>query len=345
MTFHPHRSLGRIPASVINRVSKFSQRDSIEAAPDTLTLVKREVNTLDLLQVSDVATYNARIAAITDTRTKQLFFSGNFDRLRYRYAAYGMEEAVLKSLLAALVKVNYGKATAWLRLAATTSVSGKWTNIIDVLNPANPVVQSTAGRQPSVVTSVNGLPLISWSGANVMPWTITAANNSTAAWGFCCWIKPTANIVTRQRLFKADFPGASSKVQIDIASSRVEINWSKDGTNGRNQLTVGGVIANTQQFFRVQFDGSASAVDANTMKVFINEIEQTGSTYGAIGTGPVMTALNSTSGFYTIGAREDQDAPTAPLLNGFLTGPNYQVFNSVLTAQEGLNVMNFEVPT
>ena len=231
--------------------------------------------------------------------------------------------------------------TAWLRLANATTSGGKYTSIPDVLN-SNPAAQADTDRQPAAATSANGLPIATWDGSDVIPWTITAATNSTAAWGFCLWIKPTANVATRQRLFKAFFPGATAKIQVDIVSGGLEINWYTDATNGRQQVAASSITASVWQFLRLEHNGAGSA-DADKLKAFVNEVDKA-SSYGNISGGGTMATLNSASGFWTLGAREDQDAPTSPLLSGFQTGPNINVMSTIISASQGAALMNIEAP-
>jgi hypothetical protein len=232
---------------------------------------------------------------------------------------------------------------AWLRLQASPILAGKYQTWNDVLNPTNPVVQAVVGRQPAAATSANGLPIMTWDGGDVMPWTLITGNNATAEWGLQLWLKPSANVTSRQRLFKAFFPGATGKVQIDIVSGGYEINWYLDGTNGRQQLVAGAVTAGVWQCPRFQFRGAGSN-DSERMQCFVNEVVKP-STYNNIGTGPAMTSITNASGFFTIGAREDQDAPTSPLLVGTQTGSNLFVYQATPSAALATGLMILDAPT
>ena len=77
--------------------------------------------------------------------------------------------------------------SSWFRLAAaeTTITGSGYSSVHDELNPSNPAVQTDdLLRPPSGGTSANGLPIIT-SATHVLTVPVSAANNGTAAWGFC----------------------------------------------------------------------------------------------------------------------------------------------------------------
>lgn len=343
MTAHPLGLAGRTDSSHVNRVVLFTQRDAQDPAPDVLTQIKREVDTLDQLEVSSPGTWATRVAALP-ARFRGMFQGGTYNRIRSRYLVYGMSIVDLLALLGNLLTANY-TISAWLRLAQATTSGGKYTVIPDMLS-SNAVSQPDTDRQPTVATSANGFPIITWTTAHdVLPWALSASNNATAAWGLGLWIKPTANIATRQRVLYAGFPGSANKVMLDIAAGHLECNWYRTAVDGRGQVSSA-ITGNVWQFVRLQFNG-AGVADIDKMKIFVNEIELA-SSYADIGAGGVMNALNAPpngSSFYTIGAREDQDAPTTGLATGALVGPNIFVMNNPMTAPQGVNLMNLEKPT
>lgn len=343
MTAHPLGLAGRTDSSHVNRVAKFTQRDAQDPAPDVLTQIKREVDVLDQLETTDAVTWAARVAALP-ARFRVMFQGGTYNRLRNRYQVYGFSAVDLLALLSSFVTTNY-TVSAWLRLAQATTSGGKYTVIPDILN-VNPISQSDTDRQPAVGTSANGFPIITWDGTDVLPWAVVPANNATAAWGVQLWIKPTSNIATRQRLIYFGPPGSTNKLaSLDIVSGGVEINcYLSGGVNGRQYVKANCLTASVWQSFRFQFNG-AGADDTAAMKCFVNEVEVLTPGFGNLGVGGAMTNLNAAAGTITIGGREDQDAPSSPLLNGFQTGPNIFVLSGILTAPQGVSLMNFEKPT
>src|SRR4051812_14094249 len=98
MTAHPIGLAGRTDASHVNRVVKFTQRDAQDPAPDVLTQIKREVETLDQLEIADSVTWAARVAALP-ARFRVMFQGGAYNRIRNRYQVYGLSSVDLLALL------------------------------------------------------------------------------------------------------------------------------------------------------------------------------------------------------------------------------------------------------
>lgn len=73
--------------------------------PDLLTLVKRLVHQMDLLEVSDFSGWQGAVDALTRDDFKKLFTLAKADRLRIRYAMYGSQRSILLLLQTDLTAV------------------------------------------------------------------------------------------------------------------------------------------------------------------------------------------------------------------------------------------------
>jgi hypothetical protein len=236
--------------------------------------------------------------------------------------------------------------SSWLRLAASTINAGEYDTIANVLVPTNPTNQVDADRKPAAGTSANGLPVMTWDGTDVLVWPRVASNNSTTQWGLMLWIKPAANISSRQRIMHCTIGTNSDRLNVDIVAGGLGIGfYNTGGSSGRAWEQFSCITPSVWQCIRVQFDGWLSG-DDNVMQVFKNEVKITGPTFTDIGPHVDMTALNAGANGYLLGGGvTDQDAVIAPLLDGVLTGPNWFVLNKSPTAAQGLALMNFEAPT
>lgn len=346
MTFYPNRTASRSRSSQINRVAKISQRDAIDPTPDTLCLIKREVDTLDQLKISSPATFNARIALLTDARTKQLFFGGNADMLRYRFYIYGEDKATLQSVLTALFKINYGKVGAWYRLAASTAVTGEWPSVVDVLN-TNPMVQTQAVRKAAVGTSTNGLPTMLFDGTDIHLLPLIAQNFNINKIGYWFWFRP-ANVASLQTIFRiAAIAGGANLNAIELYAQNSQVlgmsYLSGSNVNGRSVTTpVASLAINTWASIYFQYDASRGGDD--NMRVYVNTVLPT-QTYGNINAGGTLTTLNNAIGNGFTGGANDSDTPASAIGNGGQIGNNTFVLLDNLTGPEMTNMQNFETPT
>lgn len=97
MSYRPSR---RNPSTTeLNRCAKLSQRDVVDSTPDTLCLLKRKVQVMDALEVSDRPAWVIAVAALP-TRSRKMFQGGNCDRLHMRYQVYGSDAGTLTLILA-----------------------------------------------------------------------------------------------------------------------------------------------------------------------------------------------------------------------------------------------------
>ena len=238
--------------------------------------------------------------------------------------------------------------SAWLRLASSTISAGEYDIISDVIN-TNPTAQTDADRKPAAGTAANGLPIMTFDGTDVLTWPLNTAgsgNNGVTKWGIFFFIKPAANVGTRQRVFHNTFVTSSAKVTIDIAGGGIEAALYKDGVNGRDVACTTGITASVWQSVYFAFDGSQSADDTLAMRLFINGVQITPLTYTAIGTGPAMTTLTpGLTGSVLIGGSTDSDTPSSPLLNGVILGPNMYLLTDNLTPAQLALLNAYEVPT
>jgi hypothetical protein len=112
-TYYPRRgTAGNASASQILLITTISAeelettQDEVPGKePHLLTLVKRLVHTLDLLEVSDNGAWVTAIGSLTDAGHVALFQPSALDRLRARYAMYGRERSILLELHDALEAV------------------------------------------------------------------------------------------------------------------------------------------------------------------------------------------------------------------------------------------------
>lgn len=343
MTARPSGMAGRRTAYYINRVAKLGPTDSTVASPDSLTQLKREVNTLDLLEVSNNASWLTKIATLP-ARYKKMFDPGAGSRLRYRYYIYGLEESIIKEALTCLTFANttaVAKMSSLLNLLhSVPNSSGEWASVTDIKNN-NPAVNTDTDRRPAV-GKANNRPTMLFDGTDVLSWPIIAANTPTAALEVCLWFKPTSNIATRQRIFHANFSSSNPYLTIDFVSNVLNVAYYRNNTDGRLLTTATGPVADDWNFLRVKFLGSAGT-DATKMIAFINEVNTLGA-YSDIGTTGAMTALNTASGAILLGGASDSDTPSTPLVNGVELGPTVAIFNQELTGAEPAAVMAYLSP-
>jgi hypothetical protein len=83
------------------------------------------------------------------------------------------------------VLLTGGAVTAWLR---NNTLSGAISSVPDVLNPANPAVQGTAGQRPTG----NADGSMSFDGGDCLQWPLIAANNGRDSFGLAFGIKQAA---------------------------------------------------------------------------------------------------------------------------------------------------------
>lgn len=240
-----------------------------------------------------------------------------------------------------------GKASGWLRLAASQQSGGEWTpSIVDILNPGNPVTQTDTDRRSAVGASANGLPTMVFDGSDVHVWPLNAAiNNMATKLGLWFWFKP-ASLAAVQSLFPVrNGTGGASTRKLDIRIN-TDGSWTAqifvDGTNGRALTTGAGrfsVGAWTAGYFR--YDSSVGG--DGCVKLYTLGVDE--SLSGAnLGTGGTLGALMQPTGNMLIGGTDNTDTPGSPILSGGEIGPGIVSFNDNLTADDIANMVSFERP-
>ena len=346
MAIRPTRAAGRLTATQINRVAKISQFDVSNPSPDLLTLIKRELDTLDQLEVADNPTFVSRKALITDERVRRAIYGGNCDRLRYRYFLYGLDTATLQTVLTQLFLANYSKVTSWLRLSASTPVAGEWATVNDVFSPASSAAQPGANRKPAVGTSSNGLLTATYDGTDMLVVPCTAQNTATDKWEVHGhWRLPDVTTAI-QRLVSMDVSAGCSvnrfRLFTNLTNGKLVAQVFINNTDGRQFACPVSFPPNVHTHVRVSYDKDA-ATDALKLQIWINGVLQTLAITN-IGAGGALGALLAVTGTWLIGAASNSDAPTSPLLNGSQHGPNIQIASSILTTGEATSLRNIEVP-
>jgi hypothetical protein len=240
--------------------------------------------------------------------------------------------------------------SGWLRLAASTAVSGEWPTVVDTLNAGSPMVQTAAVRKAAVGTSVNGLPTMVFDGTDVHLWPQNPSQISTTKIGIWAWFKP-ASLVSTQYLYCVIGTVAGAPFHRfrfgSQGSAFVADFWQIDGSNARTFVTASGFFTvGSWTAAYLQYDSSRGG-DPN-VAVYKNGVltstsnSDIGGTIGPTGMGVL---LGANSGNATVGAFGDSDAPSGAILNGGEIGPNVFAFNNNLTTPQIAAFMTFEAPT
>jgi len=245
--------------------------------------------------------------------------------------------------------------TAWYRMAASTPVSGEWQTIANVLGGAA-IVQNDTDRRLAAGTSVNGLPIGTYDGTDVLRMPLSATNFNATKFGVALHIK-LANTGT-QYLFAIYNNDATVRVLTwGIASTgklwgEIYIGTNVDGRYFESPNNV--VVASSYLFLRLQIDMTRTAeCDTNgatadaKLRMFVNEsaVALTGSSFGVGGTITTLRTPNLSTGAAVFGGVADTDNPPGPLDNNTAHGPNTYILLDTPTAAQGLALRNFEVPT
>ena len=243
--------------------------------------------------------------------------------------------------------VQLSAVSAWLRLNGATVTGSGYSSVPDVLG-GTAAVQTTDARRPVNGTSVNGLPIATFTD-DVLQWTLdNARNNTSPAAGLAFWIKCTPDVTVR-RLASVRLPGASG----GGSDNRVELCSDSNGARGffvdvynstvtaRRGATAAALTAATWLFVTWEYDGS-KATDALKCLLTINNVVQTLSFSDAAGAPGAMPAtLIQPTGELYFGAQTL--VPANPFVGSI--GPNIFALNRQLSSSERAQLMNFEAPT
>lgn len=345
MTAYPRGHASRQDASFLNRVTKITAEDTAVAMPDTLTQVKREVNVLDLLEVSDNPSWVTKVAALP-VLYRKMFQGSSFDRIRYRYHVYGYQSNLLNEVLFALVQTNYSsKVSGWIRLAASSQSGGEWTpSIVDVLNGGSPIVQTDVDRRAAVGASANSLPTMVFDGTDVHLWPQSPAHSSTAKVGIWLWYRP-ATVSGIQRLYgvaNGVAGSGSNRLQFYANGSTLSCEAYITGADGRSATTPSLTLtAGVWHALYVQYDSSRGGDD--NLRIYVNGVLPS-LVYANVGAGGTLAALPAATGNALVGAGTDSDTPVQAIANGGMLGPNAYAMVDNLTASEQTAFLNFERP-
>lgn len=335
MTAHPNGLAGRIHASQVNRVAKINNTELADTNPDVLAQVKREVNVLDLLEVSNNAAWVTAVATLP-AKYKKMFEVGTYSRLRYRYFVYGLDPFTLSDLLSYLILANYGNTAilGWLRLGApgTTITGSGYSSVVDVLN-SNPAIQATDANRPINGTSANGLPIATFS-THFLQWSLNASNNGATKMGIAGYFK-LANVVGNKTLAVSTLTagGASANKVLYMANAN-QIRCD-DQTVDRHAVSVN-TVDTAWRFLTMEIDCTQVAESAKVIQTIDGVVSVTSFSSD--------TAWSATMGVPTgnmlIGAGTTGAA--SPFVGSM--GPNLYFLGRQLTGAERTSLINFEKP-
>lgn len=244
------------------------------------------------------------------------------------------------------VSATAGAVSSWFSLAHPLSVvtGAGYSNIHDILNPSDPIAQSTDALRPPRAVN-NGLPIITATGAQ-MPCAPIAARTSATTWGFWGWFRQSTAADNAQSFHTSN--GASvnrSHVFFRVSGTALRfVAFTSDAAQRLVDAT--GLVAATWNFVTVEFNASRAG-DARGI-ITINGAPGTLS-YGNGGTGvsEMPATLRSVTGGGSIFAADDN----GPFFQGSI-GTNFGFFGSamagasvgLLTTAARLGLMNYQRP-
>lgn len=229
--------------------------------------------------------------------------------------------------------------SGWLRLAASTAVSGEWPTVVDVLNPGSPMTQPSANRKAAVGASANGLPTMVFDATDVYSWPYSPAHSSTTKVGIWLRYKPST-VSGTQRLYGDSF---ANRLQFYATTSKLQCECYISGANGRFGATpTGALVAGAWHAIYLSYDSSRGG-DGN-LQIWVNGVNLT-LTYGNLGVGGTLGALQAATGSTLVGGGTDTDTPANPIANLGEIGPNIYAENDNLTVAQELALRTFEAPT
>lgn len=266
--------------------------------------------------------------------------------MTFRWLPMPLGRALMQS--GSFSPADISAVSAWLRLQQGTITGSGYSSVPDVL-ASNPATQGTDASRPPNNNSANSLPIADFDGSNdFLSWPAASNNNGTTYFGFATWFEPDS-IADGQKGIICALTGATSKLELtkNNADLLVDVNHSQFVVRRGSFSNAFGL--STKTFITFEFDGTGAndaakctlSLDANPVTVSFSDSS------GTPGTMP--SAMVSTAGPYTIGARNT--TPVGPF-NGKM-GPNFYVFGSkmdgatqgLLTVDARIALMNFEAPT
>lgn len=223
------------------------------------------------------------------------------------------------------------KVTAWLRRPEVdTGNVASWTSMLD----SNHAVQTVDARRPQGAAD-GGMV---YATNDAMSWPLNGTNNHVSKWWCAFWMnQPVSALETVFAIFNGTLGASARKLFIQTNTARRLAFGVYDGGAALRQAMTGInalPVAGTPGFIRCEYDGTQAADDK--FKVFIGEVLQANNMSGA-GTAPA--SLNAPTGSVLFGDLNDGVASTP--YNGKIYR-NFYCGSSLLTAAEGLALMNFE---
>lgn len=240
-----------------------------------------------------------------------------------------------------------GVVTSWFSLQHPLSVvtGSGYSSIHDILNPSNPITQSTDGARPPPDTSANGLPIITVATAQ-MPCAPIAARAGTASWGFWGWFKQATNADNAQSFHTGN--GASvnrSHVFFRVSGTALRFVAFTSDTDSRI-MDATGLTAAQWNFFTVEFNG-ARAGDARAI-ITVNGTPGSLSYGTSTGVAEMPATLRTVTGGGSIFAIDDNGPYFVGSIGtnfGFFGGAMAGATEGLLTAAARSSLMNFQRPT
>lgn len=241
--------------------------------------------------------------------------------------------------------------SSWFRLAQGTIAGSGYSSVPDLLDPASPATQATDARRPTNQTSNNGLPIMTWSGNQVLAAPLTTARNGATHWGCAGWVR-LANLTAVKTLVSIrDLTGGSSASKItvsaDTATGRVVVFVAS--SDGRRGDSAAAFSAGTWAFMTCEYDADAATEAARATITVDGTVRAL--TFSNFGVGGVTGALATPTGNLLIGNQQDAGSSSNVWVGSL--GPNLYLFGSkmagategLLTAAARTALMNFEAPT
>lgn len=239
-------------------------------------------------------------------------------------------------------------ASAWLRVADATITGSGVSSLPDLIN-TNPAVQATDALRPPLGTSANGLPILSFTGAQHLALPTHASNANTQRRGVALWIKQAVSGAYNP-LFGRVNPDAGTNVYdfvLSINGNAFNVDIFKPSW-GRNAAAPATLDTNWH-FVTFEYDGTAAGGEANICVLTIDGVPQTCAFVQTNGAASGMpTTLTTPFGNCIVGSHTS----TGPRFNGSI-GPNIFWFSAkmagatlgLLTPAARAELMAFEAPT
>lgn len=244
------------------------------------------------------------------------------------------------------VTATSGAVSSWFSLAHPSSVvtGAGYSSIFDLLNPSNPITQSTDALRPPRAFN-NGLPIITATGAQ-MPCAPIAARTNATTWGFWAWVRQNTAADNIQSFHTSNGSSVNrSHVFFRTSGTQLRFLAFTNDTDSRI-MDASGLTAATWQFVTVEFNGNRAG-DARAI-ITVNGAPGTLSYGTSTGVATMPATLRTVAGGGSIFAIGN----AGPFFQGSI-GTNFGFFGSamtgasvgLLTTAARLALMNYQRPT